>query len=81
MQKIGKKIFQPPSIRLNALVAIGIVALLVASLGGLFYFTRKALVEETKMDAEQRLEGTVQHVDNMLLSIEQTTGNIYRALL
>ena len=81
MQKIGKKIFQPPSIRLNALVAIEIVALLVASLGGLFYFTRKALVEETKMDAEQRLEGTVQHVDNMLLSIEQTAGNIYRALL
>ena len=75
-----KKIFSAPSIRLNSLVALEIVSLLIVSLGGLFYFTRKVLVEETKMDAEQRLEGTVQHVDNMLLSIEQSTGNIYHAL-
>ena len=81
MQKIVKKIFSTPSIKLNWLVAFEIVALLIASLGGLFYFTRKALVEEVKMDAELRLEGTVQHVDNMLLSIEQSTGNIYHALL
>lgn len=70
-----------PAIRLKSLVVIEIVALLMVSLGGLFYFTRKVLVEETKMDAEQRLEGTVQHVDNILLGIEQSTGNVYRALL
>lgn len=81
MQKIVKKIFSAPSIRLNSLVAIEIVTLLIVSLGGLLYFTRKSLVEESKMDAEQHLECTVQRVDNMLLSIEQTTGNIYHALL
>ena len=81
MQKIIKKIFPAPSIKLNSLVVLEIVTLLIVSLGGLFYFTRKSLVEESKMDAEQRLEGTVQHVDNMLLSIEQTTGNIYHVLL
>ena len=81
MQKIVKKIFSTPSIKLNWLIAFEIVALLVVSLGGLFYFTRKSLVEEAKMDAELRLEGTVQHVDNLLLSIEQSTGNIYHALL
>lgn len=70
-----------PSIRLNSLVVLEIVALLMVSLGGLFYFTRKALVEETKMNAEQRLEGTVQNVDNILLSIEQSTGNVYLAML
>ena len=81
MQKIVKKIFSTLSIKLNWLIAFEIVALLVMSLGGLFYFTRKSLVEEAKMDAELRLEGTVQHVDNLLLSIEQSTGNIYHTLL
>jgi methyl-accepting chemotaxis protein/sigma-B regulation protein RsbU (phosphoserine phosphatase) len=81
MQKIIKKIFSAPSIRFNLLVVIEIVTLLMASLGGLFYFTRQALVEESKVDAELRLEGTIQHVDNMLLSIEQSTGNMYHALL
>lgn len=81
MQKIIKKLFSTPSIKLNWLVALEIVALLIMSLGGLFYFTRKALVEEAKMDAELRLEGTVQHIDNILLSIEQSTGNVYHALL
>ena len=81
MQKIIKKLFSTPSIKLNWLVALEIVALLIVSLGGLLYYTRKSLVEEKKMDAEQRLEGTVQHVDNILLSIEQSTGNIYHTLL
>lgn len=81
MQKKVNKYFPTPSIRLNSLVVLEIVMLLMVSLGGLFYFTRQALVEETKTDAEQRLEGTVQHVDNILLSIEQSTGNIYHTLL
>lgn len=81
MQKIIRKIFSAPSIKLNSLVVIEIVMLLVVSLGALFLYTRKALVEESKMDAEQRLEGTVQNVDNILMSIEQSAGNIYYRLL
>lgn len=81
MQKIARKLFSAPSIRLNTLVVLEIVMLLVVSLGVLFFFTRKALVEESKMDAEQRLEGTVQHVDNILLTIEQSAGNIYYRML
>lgn len=76
-----RKILSAPSIRLNTLVVLEIVMLLVVSLGGLFYFTRKALVEESKMDAEQRLDGTVQHIDNVLMSIEQSAGNVYQDLL
>ena len=63
--------------KLSSLVVLEIVMLLVVSLGALFIFTRRALVEETKMDAVQRLEGTVQNVDNILMSIEQAAGNIY----
>lgn len=59
---------------------IEVVILLLVSLGTLLFFTRKALVMEKKKDADQRLEGTVQHVDNVLLSIEQTTGNFYYEL-
>lgn len=80
MQKIVKKIFSAPSIRLNTLVLLEIVTLLMVSLGGLLFFTRKVLVEESKKDAEQCLEGTVQRVDNMLMSIEQTAGNFYYSL-
>ena len=77
MQKIIGKIFSAPSIKLNTLVVLEIVMLLVVSLGMLFFYTRKALVDEAKMDAEQRLEATVQKVDNILLTIEQSAGNMY----
>ena len=76
-----KNIFKLPSIRLYTFVMVVIEALLIVSLGVLFFFTRKVLVEEVKMNAELKLEGTVQHIDNVLVAIEQATGNIYRALL
>lgn len=81
MQKILRTIFTAPSIRLNTLVVVEIVMLLIVSLGGLFFFSRKALVEESKMDAEQCLEGTIQQIDNVMMTIEQTAGNIYYSLL
>lgn len=81
MQKVLKKIFAKPSLRLNTLVVLEVVILLLVSLGGLLYFTRQALVVESKKDAEQRLEGTVQHVDNVLVGIEQAAGNFYYELL
>ena len=81
MQKIVKNLFSAPSIRLNTLVVLEIVFLLLVSLGGLFYFTRKGLVEESKLEAEYRLESTVQQVDNVLMSIEQTVGNFYFNLM
>lgn len=81
MKKLFKDIIPAPRIKLNTLVLTEIVLLLVLSLGGLFYYTRQALVEEAKKDAEQRLECTVQHVDNILKSVEQTTGNFYYELI
>lgn len=62
------------------MVVLEIVFLLVLSLGALLYFAREALVSEAKMDAQQQLDATVQHVDNVLLSVEQTAGNIYYEL-
>ena len=46
MQKKIGKIFSVPSLRLNTLVVLEVVMLLLVSLGGLFYYTRQALVVE-----------------------------------
>jgi methyl-accepting chemotaxis protein/sigma-B regulation protein RsbU (phosphoserine phosphatase) len=53
------------------------VLLLTASLAVMSYFSRQALKEEAMRDAEQTLDGTVQCIDNILLNIEQATGNMY----
>jgi methyl-accepting chemotaxis protein len=63
------------------LIAGQTLLLLAVSLGVLFYFSHKALKKEAMRDAELTLEATVQHVDNVLLSVEQSTGNIYYDLL
>jgi hypothetical protein len=51
--------------------------LLAVALGVLAYFSHKALRQEAMRDAEQTLEGTVQDIDNILMSVEQSAGNVY----
>lgn len=53
---------------------------LFVSLGVLFYFSQQILHQEAKIDAEQTLENTTQNVDNILLSVEQSTSNVYNEL-
>jgi hypothetical protein len=43
----------------------------------MLYFTRKAIKEEALENACQTLDGTVERIDNIILSIEQATGNTY----
>ena len=68
-------------VRLNVQVAFEALLLLAMTLGILAYFSHMALREEAIRNAEQTLEGTVQNIDNILLSVEQSTGNIYYDLL
>lgn len=51
--------------------------LLMASLVIMLYYSRKAVKEEALQKASQTLEATVQRIDNVLLSVEQATGNIF----
>lgn len=81
MKKITQWAVSPPSIRLNTLVVIEIVLLLIVSLGTLFFYSRRTLVEEAKMDAEQKLWGNQKRIDNILLEVEQSAGNIYFELI
>ena len=51
--------------------------LLMASLVVMLYYSRKVLKDEAIQKATQTLAGTVQCVDNILLSVEQAAGNVY----
>ena len=68
-------------LKINLQVVGETLLLLALSLGLIFYFSHKALKHEALLDAEQTLEATVQDIDNILLSVEQATGNIYYDLL
>jgi methyl-accepting chemotaxis protein/sigma-B regulation protein RsbU (phosphoserine phosphatase) len=81
MKKLLKSVFSPPSLRVDLIVICGVVLLLIVSLSVMFYFSRKAVQREASLYAEQTLEGTSRHIDNALLSVEQSTTNIYCELL
>ena len=77
MLRLTKPITQTLSVRISLTVVFAIATLLMAALFIMFHFSRKALKEEAIQKAEQTLEATVQHIDNILLSVEQGAGNIY----
>lgn len=80
MQKLSKITLLRTSIRLNLMVVCEVVLLLLLSLTVMLYFSRQGLKEEVFKDAEETLEGTVQHMDNILMSVEQTAYNVYQEL-
>ena len=57
------------------------LGLLAVTLVAMFHFAHRALKEEAMSNAQQTLEGTVQQIDNILLSVEQSSGNVYFELL
>ncbi|MBR0260116.1 MAG: HAMP domain-containing protein [Prevotella sp.] len=69
------------SVKLSLMVVFELTLLLFVALGVMFFFARKMLKNEAMRNAEQTLEATVQHIDNILLSIEQSTGNVYWDIL
>ncbi len=80
MWKLSKINIPYTSLRLNLMVVCEIVLLLLISLAVLLYFSRQTLKEEAKKNAEQTLEATVLHIDNIMMSVEQTTFNVYQDL-
>ena len=81
MQQLRRIINRTLSVRLSLMVVSSMAILLMASLVVMLYFSRKTVKEEALQMASQTLEGTVQCIDNILLSVEQTTGNFYFSLL
>ncbi len=55
--------------------------LLMASMIVMLVYSRKAVKEEATQKALVTLDCTIRSIDNILLSVEQTTGNIYFNML
>ena len=81
MLKWPKIISRTLSLRLSLMVVLAVAVLLSVSLAVMLHFSRQALKHEALQNAEQTLEGTVQRVDNILLSVEQSVGNVYWDML
>ena len=69
------------SSRISLVMVFAIAVLLLAALLVMLRYSRRALKEEAFAKADQTLEATVLHVDNILLSVEQTAGNFYWDIL
>ena len=69
------------SVRLSLMVALPTALILTAALLVMLHFSRKSIKQETLQKAEQTLEATVQIIDNILLSVEQASGNTYWNML
>ena len=81
MFRLPKIINKTLSVRLSLIVVSAMAILLMATLTVMLYYSKKALKEEALEKVSQTLEGTVQSIDNILLSVEQTSGNIYFNLI
>lgn len=79
--RLPKFINKTLSVRLSLMVVSAMAILLMASLVVMLHFSRKAVKEEALQKASQTLAGTIYRMDNILLSVEQATGNIYFNIL
>ena len=72
---------QKLSARISLMVVLSTGILLMLSLSVMLYYSRKAIKEEVLHKATHTLEGTVEHIDNTLLSVEQSAGIVYFNLM
>ena len=81
MSKLPRIITKTLSFRLSLTVIAALATLLLVALLIIFVFSRKAVKEEALQNAGQTLEATMQRIDNILLKVEQSSGNIYWKML
>lgn len=81
MRRLLKHVTQKLSVRLSLMVVLSVAVLLTAAMTLMLYFARKGVRQEALEKAQMTLESTMQQIDNILLSVEQTAGNIYWNML
>jgi HAMP domain-containing protein len=69
------------SVRIALMVVSAMAVLLMASMVVILIYSRNAVKDETFNKAIQTLESTNMRIDNILLSVEQTTGNIFFSMM
>lgn len=65
------------SLRLSLMVATAMIILLLVTLIIMFLVSRQAMRDDALYRASQTLEGAMVKVDNIMLSMEETAGNMY----
>ena len=76
MLQLPKIIQKTLSVRISLMVVFAMAMLLMASMVVMLHYSRKAVKEEAVQNALQTLDGAIFSVDNVMLSVEQTTGNM-----
>ena len=77
MLQLPKIIKKTLSVRIGLMMVLAMTLLLMASMMVMLHYSRKAMKTEAIEKAVRSLEGMTNNIDNILLSVEQTTGNIY----
>ena len=81
MLKLPKIIRTNLSVRIGLMVISATALLLMALMTVMLIYARKAVKEEATQKASVTLDYTTHSIDNILLSVEQTTGNIFFNML
>ena len=81
MAKQPRIITKTLSFRLSLTVIAALATLLLVALLIIFVFSRQAVKDEALLNAQQTLEATMQRIDNILLKVEQSSGNVYWKIL
>ena len=81
MNKLTNLIRGKLSVKISLMAVSAMAILLIASLVVMLIYTRKKVKEETLSRVTLTLDATVQNIDNILLSVEQATGNVYYSLV
>ena len=68
------------SVKISLMAVSAMAVLLIASLVVMLLYSRKKVKEETMARVTLTLDAAVQNIDNILLSVEQSTGNVYYSL-
>ena len=80
MTKLANFIKGRLSVKISLMAVSAMAVLLIASLVVMLLYSRKKVREETLARVTLTLDATVQNIDNILLSVEQATGNVYYSL-
>lgn len=67
-------------LRISLTIVTAISLLLVVSLFVMLFLARRAMMNDTLNRASNLLESAMTNIDNILLSVEETTGNTYFSL-
>lgn len=81
MNKLTNLIKRMLSVKISLMAVSAMAVLLITSMSVMLVYSRKKIKEETLQKVTQTLEATVQKIDNILLSVEQTAGNVYYSMV